>query len=672
MKFSAAWLETWVKPVASTDEIKDKLTALGLEVEPSEANIFDIAVPPNRGDCLSVWGIARELACAYQTAIQEVQVSNLNATSEKSIEVKLSAPTHCSRYCGQLILGIDPSKQTPKWMRERLESAGLSAISVPVDVTNYVMLELGQPLHAFDADRLSGNIEVRLATSKEKIQLLDETELELNPDDLIITDQSGPIALGGVMGGLESSVTENTRNVFLEAAHFDPVLIRATAKRYHRQTDASYRFERFVDPELCKIAIKRAANLLIEISGGQVAGATLAEELAAIPKDKKIKLRHNKIENLLGFKPSAKEIEQHLSGLGMQLETKADAWYVTPPSYRSDLNIEADLIEEVARLVGYQAIPTRLPDSINVDFKIPEDQTPIDDYKNFLIDRGYFEAITYSFISTELAQQFMPNVQLCKLQNPISDEMNVMRPSLWPGLVQAVTYNLRRQQSRIKLFEQGLSFSQAGSTLQQKQLAGAWAGTRLVEQWGEKAQTVDFFDLKAEIEGLCGLNATTLGIEFKAAKHPALHPGQTAEILKNGEHLGFIGCLHPQLQKSFDLTEQVMLFELDLNLLQKTTVPSFEFISKFPAIRRDLAVLIDKHIPAQQLLDYLSEQAGEFLQHQFVFDHYQGDKLPEGKKSVALGLVLQTNERTLEEVEVNEVINSLVEKLKHKFNAELR
>ena len=636
-------------------------------------NIIDIELTPNRGDCTSIRGIARDLAVVNRMAIKAHDIKQQPVTISEKFAVTVDAPAACPRYVGRVIQKINLNAKTPLWMEERLRRSGLRAVHPVVDILNYVMLEIGQPMHAFDLDQLNGSIMIRYAKKGEALTLLDEQKVTLAVDDLIIADQKGPIAIAGVMGGLHSGVIESTHNIFLESAFFEPIGIGQSAKRYALQSDASYRFERGVDFQLQKEAMERATELLLGVVGGQAGPITECVAEAHLPKQKTITFRSKEVRRLLGITLEDREVETILMALGMDLRSASGGWVVAVPTYRFDVEQEVDLVEEVARIHGY--------DQILVTPMVTESLMPAHSethilrsrIAHFLVDHGYYEAITYSFISKEMQSLFHRNAQALALSNPITSDMAVMRQSLWPGLIRAVQYNQHRQRPRVRLFEMGLAFATESEQCEQvPKLAIVAAGSAYSEQWAAEQRPVDFYDLKAEVEALLAQTGCASAFSWSVGEHPALHPGQTAMLCRGGEPVGYLGTLHPLLIQHLELQPGVCCFEVNLSAIQAATMPQYKKISKFPIMRRDLAVIVDRSVSAQEIKASIAKKAGQLLNSIEIFDIYQGGSIEKDKKSVALGLTFQDPCRTLIDAEINEVIQDVVATLQRDFNAKLR
>ncbi|GAB1258010.1 phenylalanine--tRNA ligase subunit beta [Aurantivibrio plasticivorans] len=636
--------------------------------------IIEVDLTPNRGDCLSMRGIAREVGVLNKLDVTEPQIAPVAPSIDDALSVTLEAAEQCPRYIGRVVRNVDVSKPTPLWMQERLRRAGVRPHDCIVDITNYVLLEQGQPMHAFDLDKLNGSINVRLAKQGEEITLLDGQDLKLNAGTLLITDEQGPVAAAGVMGGERSSVSETTKNIFFESAFFSQLALAGQARSYGLHTDASHRYERGVDYELPVQAMERATQLLLEIAGGEAGPLTVAESAEHIPSAATVTLRRARILSGLGFTMDDAEVVEILTRLGLTVtKTNEDGWELAVPSYRFDISIEEDLLEELARIYGYNRLPTKIaPMDIAMAEQI-ESNLPLNKFKQALVARDYHEAISYSFISEQLNQLFNPESEPVKLINPISAELSIMRASLIPGLVNATMHNLNRQQGRIRLFETGMRFVQQGDEiLQEPMLAGLITGSRVDENWASESTSVDFFDLKGDVEALLQATGEPESYQFKAGSHPALHPGQTAEIIKNDQVVGVVGALHPQAAKELDINQAVFVFEITQSDLLVGKVPDFAEISKFPEVRRDIAVLVDKKVQSDTLLATVEKAAGSSLSNLKVFDLYVGKGIDPQRKSVALGLTFQDPSRTLTESEINASMDAVIQQLKQELDADLR
>ena len=632
---------------------------------------IDVDLTPNRGDCLGMEGIAREVGTLTGTDVTAPPLKTVGAEISDEFPVSVQAPEACPRYLGRVIRGVDPGVETPLWMQEKLRRGGLRSLGPVVDVTNYVLLELGQPMHAFDLDRLAGGIDVRHAREGEKLTLLDERSVELDSDTLLICDHDRPLALAGIMGGMESGISASTRSLFLEVAYFSPEKIAGKARAYGLTTDSSYRFERGVDPGLQWRAMDRATALLLELVGGEAGPVIEVASEAHLPDRPAILLRRDRIRRLLGFVPADEQVADILTRLGLRLAPHDEGWMATPPSFRFDLSLEADLIEEVGRVFGYDNLPSANNRGDLHVRPLPETVTPLERLQTLLVDRGYQEAVTYSFVDADILRSLEPAVEPVALQNPISSDLSVMRTSLWAGLIGALKHNLARQQSRVRLFESGLKFiSQDNELKQLNYLSGIVNGELMAEQWGVEKRPADFFDIKGDVEALlacCGVSGT-----FKPADHPALHPGQSAIILVGNRPIGWLGCIHPGLAQQLEIPGKTYLFELDMDILHQGQVPSFQNLSRFPSIRRDLAIVVSAETPAGALCDAITTQAGSLLTELAVFDVYQGKGIETGRKSIAFGLILQDSSRTLTDEDVDSVIQGITGQLEKQFGATLR
>ncbi len=635
--------------------------------------IIDLDLTPNRGDCFSVLGIARDVAALTGAALRNPGVAPVAATIEDTHPVELVEPAGCPRFAGRVIRGIDPAAKSPLWMVERLRRAGLRGISPVVDITNYVMLELGQPLHAYDAALLTGPIRPRLAKKGEKVTLLDEKEMELRDDTLIITDDSGPIGIAGIMGGLSTAVSATTTDVFFEAAFWPQDFMAGRARNYGMHTDASLRFERGVDPEGQGRAVERATQLLLEIAGGEAGPTVVDSSQKHLPKRATIVLRKSRLAHLLGLEIDAAEVTQILESLQLEVAPTPDGWSVTAPSHRFDIEYEVDLIEEVARIHGYDSIPETTLAAQSPLETVTESRIDTERAAATLIGRDYQEIVTYSFIDPEANAKFTGCDSALVLTNPISSELSVMRASLWPGLVAAASTNMARQQDRVRLFEASRSYHGTLDAHEEVvRLAGLIAGPVVPEQWGARAENVDFFDVKSDVEAVLALTGDMSDVRFAATEHPALQPGQAAEIRRGDEVIGLVGKLHPRLAKDYDLKKPAYVFELDVEKTLASSVPSADVISRFPAIRRDIAVVVDEKVTATEVVDAVAEAAPDLIRDVRIFDIYRGDKIEAGRKSIAIGLILQETSRTLTDDDADTAMAAAIAKLEDKFAAYLR
>ncbi|WP_295385847.1 phenylalanine--tRNA ligase subunit beta [uncultured Thiodictyon sp.] len=634
---------------------------------------IEVDLTPDRGDCLSIAGLAWEVAAINGCALTPVVVDPAPPAIDDRFEVSLDAPEHCPRYACRILRGIDPAALTPLWMRERLRRGGIRAISPVVDVTNYVLLELGQPMHGFDLGRIEREVRVRLAAAGERLHLLNGETITLRPDTLVIADAAGPLALAGIMGGAASAVESETRDILLESAFFAPAGISGKARSYGLHTDSSHRFERGVDPALQVRALERATKLLLAIVGGEAGPVVDVTAADRLPQRAPLTLRAARCAQILGLELPDETIAGILERLGMELAPIAGGWQVTPPSGRFDLVHEVDLIADVGRIHGYDRIPVSHATSAAGTRARPEMAFDLDRVRLALVDRGFQEVITYSFVNPELQARIEPEVKGLALANPISAELSVMRPSLWPGLLHTARYNQARQQERVRIFETGLRFRPGPDGLRQEAAIGGLAiGAVDPEQWGAPARPVDFYSLKADVEALLALSGDLPGFSFVPAEHPALHPGQSARIDYAGRPVGLLGMLHPGLAADLDLTGDAFLFELDQAALSTGVLPGFTPVSRFPAIRRDLAILVDESVIYADLADAIRAAAGELLRDLVLFDVYAGSKLAAGQKSLALGLILQVSSQTLTDQVVDDLVGRVLARLGSDFGARLR
>lgn len=635
---------------------------------------FDVAITPNRGDCMSVRGLAREVGALTHTALTPLKIAAVAGTNSDVLPVTVTEKSACPVYMGRIIRNVKADAMTPTWLKERLRRSGVRSISPIVDVTNYVMLELGQPMHAFDLDKIKQSVHVRNSKRGEKITLLDGSEKELDDATLVIADAQQPLAIAGVMGGMDSGVSLLTNNIFLESAFFASKTVARQRQFYHLNSDSASRFERGVDPTIQQEAIERATKLIIEIADGEAGPVIEVVNNNDVPKTSTVTLACEKIEKVLGVAIAENEIEKIFTSLHFAFKKEKNHWRVEVPPYRFDITLPEDLIEEIARVHGYDHIPTHaLTGKLEAE-ALEASDPDLSIYRETMRDLGYQEIVSYSFIDKATQRLLDPEQVPRELVNPITADMTVMRTNLWPGLLKALSYNASRQQERIRLFEFGKVFLTRGDALLQvPRLSGLIMGAVNQEQWGEKSRAVDFYDLKGDLVNLLALNFAAADLEFKKATHPALHPGQTAAIYYQQEKIGLIGALHPSIAQSLDLTEKVFLFEFDVTkLLHQHPPKQYQELSKFPEIRRDIAILVNQTIPAADIQDTITCNAGDWLKNVFIFDVYQGKGVPSGLKSIALGLVLQHPTRTLVDAEVSEIIERVVTALKGTLGAELR
>ncbi len=632
--------------------------------------VIDIAITPNRGDCLSVKGLAEEISALTSTKNPSNDYPSIKSTIQDSLSVHIDLPKECPRYVGRIIKNVNASAITPIQMQERLRRSGIRCINPIVDVMNYVMLEIGQPMHAFDLQEIIDEIRVRHANENEELTLLDGQTCKLHSETLVIADKKKPLAIAGVMGGLDSGVTLLTKDIFLESAYFSPESVARSCRRYILQSESSFRFERGIDPLLQAKAIERATQLLLEIVGGEPGPLIDVTHEKDLPGPKKIPLREARMSQLLGLHIPNQDVESILTALGFHPQKNATGWQVEVPARRSDITLEEDLIEEVIRLYGYDKLPSKKASSVLTMNVKKDDALHLSDLRRALIHLGYHEVITYSFVDKKLQNLLDPHHIPKELVNPITAEMNVMRTNLWPGLIQTLLYNQNRQQHRVRIFETGLRFI---NDRQENVLSGLVSGSIYSLQWGHKERPVDFFDVKGDIENILQLGKMKKAFHFKNIQHPVLHPGQSAEIYCGDRSVGIFGAIHPELSRALDLPDQVFIFELLLDLFAKKSNLQHKEISKFPEIRRDIAIFVDQTVPSQSIQDTIYDVGGELLKDVVVFDVYQQNNAESTqRKSIALALTLQHNSRTLVDEEVTDIVERIVLTLKQKFAALLR
>jgi phenylalanyl-tRNA synthetase beta chain len=634
-------------------------------------HVVEVDLTPNRGDCLSITGLARELGVLSQTTVRTVDCEAVDPESDETHDVHLSAPEGCPCYVGRVIEHVDVTKPTPMWMVERLRRSGIRSIDAIVDITNYVMLELGQPMHAFDRDQLVGEIDVRMAHPGEQLVLLDGKTLTLSDDVLVIADQEKALALAGIMGGEHSGISERTTTVFLESAYFDPITIAGKARRYGLHTDASARFERGVDWQLAERACQRATALILDICGGVPGPVMITDNEQALPTLQVVTLTHARIKQQLKIELASETIQQMLQALGFDVDVTSDGFRCVAPSWRFDIAIEQDLIEEIARIYGYNNLPTSLPAQALTMAAVPEAETPLMRLKHYLVDQDVQEAVTYSFVDPAMQALLGDGVQGVRLANPIASNLAEMRRSLMPGLVEAVRHNVNRQAPRVRVFETGQCFVSSDDQLDQSERLG-------IALYGQQAplhfsgdRLVDFFDLKGIVDGLGMVNGGG-SLSWSSGEHPALAPGQTARVSINGQSIGIVGRLHPRLARELDLPKPLFLADLNLSPLLSGQVTAFKAISRYPRVLRDLAVVVDDSIAWQQIVDAVESLGDSRIQSVELFDVYRGTGVPEGCQSLALSLSLQDPEKTLDDVAIQEMVDQVVRTLGEQTGAELR
>lgn len=654
-------------------------TQLGIDLREALAlddTILELAVTPNRGDAMSVLGVAREVAVLTGHALREVDCSAVPVDSAfvrdyaPRARVTLDAPAECPRFHSRLVLDVDNARPTPLWMRERLRRAGQRSISPIVDVTNYIVLELGQPMHAYDLDKVHGTLRARLARVGERCELLDGRTVELEPDVLVIADDAGPVAMAGVMGGSRTAVSAETRRVLFEVAWFAPRAIAGRGRRHGLVTDASQRFERGVDPNLGLKAIERATRLLVSIAGGHAGDVNLAESTAHVRTVNDVTLRWSQLRRVLGYEVEPARVRAILEGLGMRCDDHSEGVRVAPPSHRFDIAIERDLIEEIARIAGYDAAP--ITTAIAAQPILSRPSTYIEESRvlDTLAARGWNEGVHFAFVDPTLQEMLFPGVTAHRIVNPIASDLAVMRVSLWPGLLRAVQENQRRQQGRVRLFEHGVVFPVGAAEVDR--IAGVACGSRWPEQWGAAREPIDFFDVRADLESLLSLSGDTFDVRVGEAAPACLHPGRCAQVVRGAVNVGWIGELHPQLVRALDLAAAPVMFEIDFESALAVRRPVFEEVSKFPQVRRDLAVVVDESVEFSALRSCVIGAAGEALRDLIAFDVYRGTGIESSRKSIGLGLILQEKDRTLTDEATDRVIAAVREALTRGFGATFR
>lgn len=637
---------------------------------------IEISLTPNRADCLSIAGIAREVGVINQAEVKAPVITPVTATITDKISVELQAPDACPRYLARVVKNVNVKATSPLWLQEKLRRCGIRSIDPIVDITNLSLLELGQPMHAFDAAKIEGGIQVRMAKAGEELVLLDGTTAKLQENTLVIADNKGALAMAGIFGGEVSGVNENTTDVVLESAFFAPLAITGRARQYGLHTDASHRFERGVDPELARQAMERATALLLEICGGEAGEIVEALSEEHLPKRNTVSLRRSKLDAVIGYHIEDATVTDILTRLGLNVTFTEKTWTAVAPSWRFDIEIEEDLIEEVARIYGYNSIPNNSPLAHLTMKGTPEKLLEVNRIRMALVDSDYQEVITYSFVDPKKQEWLHPNQDALILPNPISSEMSAMRVSLLTGLLDTIVYNQSRQQNRVRIFEAGLRFipdNNAESGIRQEFVFGAAiVGDKRPVHWGSKSETVDFFDLKGDIERMLSLTAVRNDLQFVAKQFPALHPGQSAAIMLDGKEIGFIGTVHPSIVQKLGIKGKPIVCEILASAIAEKPVAQASEISRFPANNRDIAVVVDETIPAGEVLNACRRAAGSKLVALNLFDVYRGANLESNKKSLAISLTIQDKDKTLEEDEINAIVQSVLDELAKCFNAVLR
>ncbi|SUT92205.1 phenylalanine--tRNA ligase subunit beta [Actinobacillus lignieresii] len=637
---------------------------------------IEISLTPNRADCLSIAGIAREVGVINRAEVKAPVISEVPETIADKVAVELQAPEACPRYLARVVKNVNVKATSPLWLQEKLRRCGIRSIDPIVDITNLSLLELGQPMHAFDASKIDGAIQVRMAKEGEELVLLDGTTAKLQPNTLVIADSKGALAMAGIFGGEASGVNENTTDVVLESAFFAPLAITGRARQYGLHTDASHRFERGVDPQLARDAMERATALLLEICGGEAGEIVEAVSEQHLPKRNTVTLRRSKLDAVIGHHIEDETVTDILTRLGLNVIFANDSWTAVAPSWRFDIEIEEDLIEEVARIYGYNSIPNNSPLAHLTMKGTPEKLLEVNRIRTALVDSDYQEVVTYSFVDPKKQALLHPNQEALILPNPISSEMSAMRLSLLTGLLDTIVYNQSRQQTRVRIFEGGLRFipdAAAESGIRQELVFGAAiVGDKRPVHWESKGEAVDFFDLKGDMERVLSLTSARHDLKFVAKQFPALHPGQSAAIMLDGKEIGFIGSVHPSIVQKLGIKGKPVVFEILGDAIANRPVPAATEISKFPANNRDIAVVVDENVPAGDVLDACRHAGGVKLVAVNLFDVYRGANLAAGKKSLAISLTVQDTEKTLEEEEISTVIQAVLAELAQRFQAYLR
>ncbi|MDP4536719.1 phenylalanine--tRNA ligase subunit beta [Alkalimonas collagenimarina] len=637
---------------------------------------IEVDLTPNRADCLGILGLAREVAVLNAMDFQSADYPAVAASHQEQRQITLVAPEACPRYLGRVIRNINPDVSSPLWLVEKLRRCGVRSIDPVVDVTNFVLLELGHPMHAFDLAKLEGDIQVRYAAEAEKLVLLDGEEVTLQTNTLVIADAEKALAMAGIFGGLHSGVTEHSRDIFLESAFFSPDIMAGKARQYGLHTDASHRYERGVDAKLQRTAMERATALLLDIVGGEAGPVVEAVSEAHVPSAQTIELKAAHLHRLLGIEIDGETVQRILQQLGLQVSSLPDGWSVSTPSWRFDLAIAEDLIEEVARVYGYNNIPNEAPQASLTMRQFDESEIAVNRLRQLLVDRGYQEAITYSFVDPKVQGILHPDTEALLLPNPISSDMSAMRLSTWPGLLQTVLYNQNRQQLQLRLFEYGLKFipdQHAENGVRQVPVVGGILVGGLGQgQWNQDERPYDFFDAKGDVEALLTMTSEASRFDFVPDEHVALHPGQSAAIRLGEQHVGWLGALHPEAERKLGVKGKSFLFELELDALGGRQIAQATELSRYPANRRDLALVVKSNVRFADILAIIKKVGGNQLVDLKLFDVYSGQGVADGFKSLAIALTLQDSARTLEDKDIQLVVDQVVSALKDEFNATLR
>lgn len=629
--------------------------------------VFTLKLTPNRGDCLSIHGLAREVAALMGETVTLPTTAPVPAVHDERREIRLEAGEACPRYCGRVIAGVDAKSSTPAWMVRRLQRSGVRPISAVVDITNYVMLETGQPLHAFDLRNLQGGIRVRFARAGENLKLLDGRELALADAHMIIADESRPLALAGVMGGDASGVSDDTTTVFLESAYFSPEAVAVASRGLEINSDAAHRFERGVDFELAPRVIERATELILQICSGRP--GPVVEALGSLPLRASIEVRPERVRSVIGVDMPSEAITALLQRLGIKVEQGGSQLSATPPSFRFDLNIEVDYIEEVARVHGYDNIPPTLPSGRPPMLTSAESEHSVEQIKRALARRDYFEVVTFSFVDRQLDEDFAGCTDSVALTNPIASQLSVMRKTLLGSLVECVRFNVAHKQYRVRIFEvAGCYGRESGGFTQTERIAGLACGAALPEQWGDGGRDVDFHDVRGDLEAVFGGRRLT----FIRGKHPAFHPGQTAQILCDGQSAGWVGALHPRWLQKYELPAAAVGFELDAAVMRAVQLPAYRQVSRFPPVRRDLAIVVENAVPVARIREEILLSGAPLATDATLFDVYRGKGVPEGRKSLAFRVLFQDTEKTLTDQQVEALVQKIIKNLQEKQGGTLR
>ena len=678
MQIPTEWIKEFCGLNTTDDQMANQLTMAGVECEllsTSNQEILDLSLTPNRADCFSVLGICRELSILNNLNIKIDNYDNSAVHHQDEINIEIESPDDCPTFITRVINNIDVNAKTPDWMIKRLENSGIKSNNVIVDITNYVMLETGQPLHAYDLSKIDNKIKVRRGRNREKISLLDETVKKVNKDYLLITDNSKVLGIAGIMGGQHSGISLDTENIVLESAYFNPITIMGRSRMLNLHTESALRFERGVDPSIQQHAIERATQLINECSDGKNGPITMKQDVTAIPVKQPIMLRKKRIHQILGVTIANYKVLEILTKLDMQVTEKDygySGWLVTPPSFRFDINEECDLIEELARIYGYENIDEKNETSETTLFTSTKRSSKNNLINNIMVGRGYSEVINYSFVSPSMILMTGSESKTVDIQNPLSIEMSVMRTSLLPGLLQNLMYNIQRQHENIRLFESGKIFTANNKNSEKEVIAGITYGSRAKEQWSLESNPIDFYDVKGDLDLLFTSLKIKDQISYTKDSHPMLCPGKNAKIDLDSSTIGHVGELNPELTMDLDLTQNPICFEIYKDNLKLPSQSYYQDNPYFPSSRRDISLLMPEDQEISTILKTIKQLEIPILNNIIIFDVYKGKNIESERKSVALGLIFQAKSRTLTDDEIDKYMSQIKGQVVSNFEIKIR